>query len=70
MTFYDNIIPRRKVVHKDIKFHKRFSNMAEETFMFAVTTGVFVFLVAVLFGSRARRHSQGYAKSEAHGEHS
>jgi hypothetical protein len=43
--------------------------MAEETFMFAVTTGVFVFLVAVLFGSRARRYSQGYMSSEAHSEH-
>jgi hypothetical protein len=46
--------------------------MAEETFMFAVTAGVFVFLVAVLFGSRARRYSQGYtpSPSEAHSEHS
>jgi hypothetical protein len=45
--------------------------MAEETFMFAVTAGVFVFLVAVLFGSRARRHSQGYTpSSEGHSEHS
>jgi len=44
--------------------------MAEETFMFAVTIGVFVFLAAVLFGYRARRYSQGYAQSEAHGEHS
>jgi hypothetical protein len=44
--------------------------MAEETFMFAVTAGIFVFLVAVLFGSRARRYSQGYAQSEAHSEHS
>ncbi|MCY1154043.1 MAG: hypothetical protein QOK81_02655 [Nitrososphaeraceae archaeon] len=44
--------------------------MAEETFMFAVTAGVFVFLVAVLFGSRARRISQGYTPSEGHSEHS
>jgi len=29
--------------------------MSEETFMFAVTTGIFVFLVAVLFGTRAAR---------------
>ena len=43
--------------------------MAEETFMFAVTAGVFVFLVAVLFGSRARRYSQGYTPSEGHSEH-
>ena len=45
--------------------------MAEETFMFAVTAGVFVFLVAVLFGSRARRYSQGYTPpSEGQSEHS
>ncbi|MFL6479308.1 MAG: hypothetical protein ACJ707_10895 [Nitrososphaera sp.] len=44
--------------------------MAEETFMFAVTAGVFVFLVAVLFGSRVRRYGQGYAQSETHTEHS
>jgi len=29
--------------------------MAEETFMYAVTTGIFVFLVAILFGTRAAR---------------
>ncbi len=29
--------------------------MAEETFMYAVTTGIFAFLVAVLFGTRAVR---------------
>jgi thiosulfate reductase cytochrome b subunit len=45
--------------------------MAEETFMFAVTAGVFVFLVAILFGSRARRYRQGYTPpSEAPSEHS
>jgi hypothetical protein len=44
--------------------------MAEETFMFAITAGVFVFLVAVLFGSRARRYSQGYTLSQGHSEHS
>ena len=43
--------------------------MAEEMFMFAVTTGIFAFLVAVLFGSRARRYSQGYTQSEGHTEH-
>ncbi|HEV3433300.1 MAG TPA: hypothetical protein VG098_04850 [Nitrososphaera sp.] len=44
--------------------------MAEEIFMFAVTAGVFVFLVGVLFGSRAKRYSQGYATSPSHIEHS
>ncbi len=29
--------------------------MAEATFMYAVTTGIFAFLVAVLFGTRAAR---------------
>jgi hypothetical protein len=29
--------------------------MAEEAFMYAVTTGIFAFLVAVLFGTRAVR---------------
>jgi hypothetical protein len=43
--------------------------MAEEMFMFAVTTGIFAFMVAVLFGSRARRYSQGYTRSEGHTEH-
>jgi hypothetical protein len=40
--------------------------MAEEMFMFAVTTGVFVFLVGILFGSRAKRYSSGYISSEGH----
>jgi hypothetical protein len=44
--------------------------MAEEMFMFAVTAGIFVFLVAVLFGSRAKRYSQGFTPSEGHTEHS
>lgn len=43
--------------------------MAEEMFMFAVTAGIFAFMVAVLFGSRARRYSQGHMPSEAHTEH-
>jgi hypothetical protein len=55
---------------KVLSFMQGFHNMAEETFMFAVTAGVFVFLVAVLFGSRARRYSQGYMPSEGHSEHS
>jgi hypothetical protein len=52
---------------KVLSFCSAARNMAEETFMFAVTAGVFVFLVAVLFGSRARRYRQGYTPpSEAH----
>ena len=54
---------------KVLSFMQGSRNMAEEIFMFAVTAGVFVFLVAVLFGSRARRYSQGYTPSEGHSEH-
>jgi hypothetical protein len=32
--------------------------MADATFMYGVTTGIFAFLVAILFGSRARRKHQ------------
>ena len=42
--------------------------MADATFMFAVTTGIFVFLVAICFGTRARRYSSGYATAESHSE--
>jgi hypothetical protein len=40
--------------------------MADAMFMFAVTTGIFVFLVGILFGSRAKRYSNGYTSSEGH----
>jgi hypothetical protein len=53
---------------KVLSFRQALGNMAEETFMYAVTAGIFVFLVAVLFGSRARRYSQGYTSSEGHSE--
>jgi hypothetical protein len=53
-----------------LSFRRRFpSNMAEEMFMFAVTAGIFAFMAAVLFGSRAKRYSQGYTPSEGHTEH-
>jgi hypothetical protein len=56
--------------NKDIKFQAGLpGNMAEEIFMFSVTAGIFAFLVAILFGSRARRYSQGYTSSEGHTEH-
>jgi hypothetical protein len=55
---------------KVLSFGQALGNMAEETFMYAVTAGIFVFLVAVLFGSRARRYSQGYTPAEGQGEHS
>lgn len=53
---------------KVLSFRQALGNMAEEAFMYAVTTGIFVFLVAVLFGSRARRYSQGYTPSGGHSE--
>jgi hypothetical protein len=34
--------------------------MAEQVFMFAVTTGVFTAFTALLFASRAKRYSQGF----------
>jgi hypothetical protein len=42
--------------------------MAEEVFMFAVTTGIFVFLTAIVFGARAKRYSAGYTPSGGHAE--
>jgi hypothetical protein len=46
--------------------------MADATFMFAVTTGIFAFLVAVLFGSRATRKrrvpEQGSTETESHSD--
>lgn len=42
--------------------------MADGTLMFAVTTGIFVFLAAILFGARAKRYSSGYTKTEGHAE--
>jgi len=54
---------------KDIKFRAWLcGDMAEEMFMFAVTTGIFVFLVAVVFGARAKRYSSGYTSSGGHAE--
>ena len=47
--------------------------MADEVFMYAVTTGIFAFLTAILFGSRAarKRHEQkedsAVAETETYG---
>jgi hypothetical protein len=52
------------------KFGKKRNRMAEtEMAMIAgATIGTFIFLIAILFGSRARRYSKGYASSvETHG---
>jgi hypothetical protein len=41
--------------------------MSEQTFIFGVTIGMFVFLVGIVFAARARRYSQGYTPSvDAH----
>jgi hypothetical protein len=56
---------------KDIKFQAWLCcDMADGMMMFAVTTGIFVFLVAVCFGARAKRYSSGYTKAEGHAESS
>jgi uncharacterized membrane protein len=54
---------------KDKNFGQNAYGMAEEMFIFGVTTGMFVFLVGIVFAARARRYSQGYTSSsvEAHG---
>lgn len=39
--------------------------MADEMFMYAVTTGIFVFLVAIMFGARAKRYSSGWSKQDS-----
>jgi hypothetical protein len=54
---------------KDIKCQAWLcGDMADGMIMFAVTTGIFVFLVAVVFGARAKRYSSGYTKAEGHAE--
>lgn len=56
--------------NKDNKFGKKRIGMAEgDMAMIAgVTVGMFVFLIAILFGSRARRYSSGYTSPvESHG---
>jgi hypothetical protein len=40
--------------------------MADAMFMFYATAGAFVFLVAILFGSRAKRYSSGFTPAEGH----
>ncbi len=40
--------------------------MADSMFMFAVTAGIFAFLVAIVFGSRAKRYSSGWTPSGGH----
>jgi hypothetical protein len=39
--------------------------MSDSVFMYAVTTGFFVGLVAILFGTRARRYSKGSTSSSS-----
>jgi hypothetical protein len=41
----------------------RYSLIAEEIFMYAVTTGFFIGLVAILFGTRFRRISKSVSIS-------
>jgi hypothetical protein len=54
---------------KDIKFQAWLCyDMADGMMMFAVTTGIFAFLAAIVFGARAKRYSSGYTKAEGHAE--
>lgn len=54
-------------IDKDNKFHEKpMFEMADSMFMYYVTAGIFVFLVAILFGSRAKRYSSGYSSAEGH----
>lgn len=39
---------------------RRYNLMADAMFMYAVATGMFVFLAAILFGARAKRYSGGW----------
>ena len=40
--------------------------MADSMFMFYTTAGIFAFLVAIVFGARAKRYSAGYTSAEGH----
>ena len=52
---------------KDNKIHVRpTGDMADSMFMFYVTAGIFAFLVAVVFGARAKRYGAGYTPAEGH----
>lgn len=42
--------------------------MADSMMMFAVTSGIFAFLAAIVFGARAKRYSSGYTTSGGHAE--
>jgi hypothetical protein len=62
--------PETGYTDKNNKFGKKRIDMAEtEMAMIAgATIGTFIFLIAILFGSRARRYSRGYTSSvESHG---
>jgi hypothetical protein len=51
-----------------LSFRSGHADMADAMFMFAVTAGIFVFMVAVVFGARAKRYSAGYTSSGGHAE--
>ena len=52
---------------KDNKFQPRIDgDMADQIFMYAVTAGIFAFLTAIVFASRAKRYSAGMTSTEGH----
>lgn len=48
---------------KDNNFAQNAYRMADLMITYMITTGIFVFLVGILFGSRAKRYRSGYKAS-------
>lgn len=42
--------------------------MSDLMITYAITAGIFAFLTAILFASRAKRYRAGYTPSEGHAE--
>jgi hypothetical protein len=48
-------------------FRQCTTGMADQVFMFAVTTGVFAAFTALLFTARAKRYSEGFRPAATEG---
>lgn len=59
------IISRRfsTLTDKDNNFAQNAYRMADSMITYMITTGIFVFLVGILFGARAKRYRSGYKAS-------
>jgi hypothetical protein len=53
-------IDKRTIKAKLYLFQLFTTGMADQVFMFAVTTGVFAAFTALLFTARVKRYSQGF----------